>query len=432
MSVHRPLSDWVAFAQAADEGPIAERSLSKVNRGAERLDARALPEFEAGWSRVVAWIPRLSDDDELANVAGAPGSSYPALALASPSGEIAVELDDRARPLSVGEWAIAIIDAIEEEWPPSTLSEEAFGALEAEPPDLRFMLVDRLAREGKPEDELFWLLPWDLFVELADGVASMFDEREVSRPPRVGHFLAPVGEVSLSAPIEQMAAGFLTDQPDLVRKGVSSLALAVLQVRLDRVPPHAREALVEVLERALAFDPVLGWLVERALRSLRHEDWTTPRLQGELALAAADVGERVVVATHPGPVELEVVRTANRMLLSVAVQMGDDHDPAQVLDRLYGGRSFLPVEIAPLGDDTSVTYWVPLFAGDEILEGSIEVAPPLDTVELIVGPAAGTVEAAELGDAARRRSFEAADRRGEAAWNALYPGTRRAEPADGE
>jgi hypothetical protein len=426
VSDHRPLSDWVAFAETAIGEPVPERSLSPVNRGVERLDARALPEFEAGWSRVGASILPHSDRIE------PPDRPYLALALASPSGEIAVELDDRGRPLVIGERAIAIIDAIEEEWPLSSLGEEAIDALETEGPDLRFLLVDRLAREGEPEDGLFWLLPWGLFVGLAASVASMLDGGEVSRPPRVGHFLAPLGEASLSAPIEQMAAGLRTDQPDLVRKGAGSLAAAVLLVRLDRVPPYARDALVEVLERALAFDPVLGWMVERALRSLRHEEWTTPQLQGELALAAADLGERVVVATHPGPVELEVVRTANRMLLSVAVQMGDDHDPAQVLDRLYGGRSFLPVEIARLGDDTSVTYWVPLFAGAEILEGSIEVAPPLDTVELIVGPAAGAVEAAELGDAARRRSFEAADRRGEAAWNALDPGTRRAEPTDGE
>jgi len=425
VSAHRPLSDWVAFAEAADGGSIAERSLSEVNRGAERLDARALPEFEAGWSRVAASILPRSDDAEPSR------EPYLALALASPSGEIAVELDDRARPLAIGEGAIAIVDAIEEEWPPPSLGDEAFDALEAEGADLRFLLVDRLAREGEPEDGVFWLLPWAVFVKLAASVASMLDGKEVSRPPRVGHLLAPVGEASLSAPIEQMAAGLQTDQPDLVRKGAGSLAAAVLLVRLDRLPPSAREALVGVLERAVAFDPVLGWLVDRALRSLREEEWMTPRLQGELALAAAEAGERVVVATHPGPVELEVVRTANRMLLSVAVQMGDD-EPARVLDRLYGGRSFLPVEIAPLGDDPSVTYWVPLFAGDEILEGSIEVAPPRDTVELIVGPAAGVVEAAELGDAARRRSLEAADRRGEAAWNALDLGVGRAEPADSE
>jgi hypothetical protein len=408
VSVHRPLSDWVSFAEAAEGEPISPESLSQVNRGAE---------FEAGWSRKVAWIVPPSNETD-----GADGP-YSALALVSPSGEVAVELDDRALPLRVGERAIEIIDAIEEEWPPSTLSEEAFVALQAGPPELGFLLVDRLAREGEPEDELFKLLPWDRFVELADGVASMLEERVVSRPPRVGHLLTPLGEASLSAPIEQMAAGYLTDRPDLVRKGASSLALAVLQIRLDRVPPPAREALVRVLEGTLSFDPVLGWLVDRALRALRGESWMMPRLKGELALAAADVGERVVVAAHPGPVELEIVRTANRMLLSVAVQLGGDHEPGQVLDRLYGGRSFLPVEIAPLGDDPSVTYWVPLFAGDEILEGSIEVAAPRDTVELIVGPAAGAVEAAELGDTARRRSFEAADRRGEAAWNALDAGT---------
>ncbi|HEX8869558.1 MAG TPA: hypothetical protein VF821_28105, partial [Lentzea sp.] len=218
MSVHRPLSDWIAFVT----GTYGE--LGPVNGGQHRLDARHMRRFHTGWSRVA--VP-------LAN-----GTS--ALGLRDATGTTAVELDDQGMPIAVSAQGLNTLRQLEKSWPRSG---ELVADLGEETLPLRYWLLDRMAEEGSPPDDAFSILPWRLLDGLVEAISTGL---ESSRMPRIRvearHWLTPAIK-RVTGPLEQIDEGLRTGSRFSARQGVSRLLDSLCNIGLSRVPEASRARL---------------------------------------------------------------------------------------------------------------------------------------------------------------------------------------------
>jgi hypothetical protein len=404
----RPLSDWVAWAPRDHGAVVSLESLSLPNDGAERLDARAMPQFSDGWGREAIEV---SSED------GAAGTL--ALGLrAVRSGELVVELDERSHPIPVTRPAVEVIARLEEAWPPAEISDAEISVLAREHPALRYALIDRLAAESAPAPGVYHLLAWELLDAFIAATLDALNGQFSEPPVPVRHLIAPAG-ARLAAPVEQLYEGLRSDEPGLARAGSDALTTHITAADPARIPDRSRALLAEMLAAIERFDPLLTFLVRRARRHLAGG--STQPLGSTIPLeiaSAATVGEREFgEELVEGLFRVALTLTSDRKLgVAVEIPMTLPGTSAEALIELYQGAILLPVEIS--GASSSSTYWVALSPTATGLGGTLlNLALPQEDVRVSLNhPAIGALQARRLEPAESTRSRSVSDSAGQRVW----------------
>jgi PAS domain-containing protein len=412
---HRPLSAWIAPVELSD-GTARWVPPVDVNFGDERADARAMPEFDAGWHRQAVALD----------------AGYLALGLvADGSGEAVVELDNYARPVRVSRAAAQIIGRAEDSWPDGVLADADLAALAQEDKPVRYLLADRLAAEGDPPAALFHILPWELVDDLTSQVSAVLDG--ATPPPaktELRHWFAPAGS-RFSAALEQLDEGLRVLDPQLTRVAATALCSRLLEVQPERLPEPTRLALARLAESLARAIPFLAFTARRAAATLAEQE--TPmlgiRLSTQLAPAAdndPDVRtESLDADREPFTVQLVVTATGRAEIAVSAPLLADSE--RQLADSY--GVMLLPVRVT--SEDGSTRYLLPLQADGGRLSGLLDLPVPAGPfVEADTdGPPIGVTEAAFLDPDEVQRSIRGVrTRSGRAPWVQLAARLPAAHP----
>jgi hypothetical protein len=343
---HRPLSSWISTVDLAD-APIVWGHHIPTNDGDERSDARGWPRFKnPAWRRVtvpvvVGGVPR----DAL-------GLRY------GDTAETVVELDDASHPIPIGLAAFPIIDRVEEAWPSDVLSAADRETLAGESRTLRFSLVERLAAEGDPAPETFWLLPWKLLDRFCIVLGRALEGSEHEEPPPMRHWLNPLG--CLIAPaLEQIYAGLAAGDGQIFRLGATAFCARLLELDPDRAPQSSRDLLAAVALRLAAYDPLLRHTGRRAAARLTEGEQRDSglRLSARLRSAAASSSDDSYGSTlEADPFRITAtVRAGGRLTIVVEAALDDDE-----YDRAAERYAAIIVALTVTDGGVRTSYFVPI------------------------------------------------------------------------
>ncbi|GAA3791246.1 hypothetical protein [Amycolatopsis tucumanensis] len=356
-ATHRPLSPWVAMITDRDARPV-------VNDGDDRADARTLPWFDTDWARVA--VP-LRDGRH-------------ALGLADARGTTVVELDDYGSPITVSPTALGILSRWEEHWPlvGATL-EEDIAALSTESLPLRYWLLERLADEGDPPDEVFTILPWHLLNRAADSVtAALQPDGRLGELVEIRHWLTPAVR-GLAGPLEQLDHGLRTGDGAIARLGAAALLSNLLTLPLERIPGSARTAVRRLVVALGRTEPVFRH-TSRVVAARLTDAEATP-LRGvvsstlEAAAGTHDVRERSQSLGDDSR-RLRLTETqAGRLRLSVRLRR--DQSGVSPLAELTD--AFLPVHLASRDRRDRRPYWIALQPEGGHWSGALNLSLPHGT-----------------------------------------------------
>lgn len=247
-AVHRPLSAWVSR--------LEDETLTPVNDGDDRVDARTIEYFSTGWDRTaVQW-----GYDQV-------------LSLTADDGTVVVELDDYGRPIPVTGSLLDLVREIEQDWPSvdPTLLDNVIWRLPKAALSLRYWLLERLAGEGDPPDDLFAVLPWYL---LDRAVASVLTTLGTPDQPgelvEIRHWLTPAVR-GLTGPLEQLDHGLRTGDGMIARLGAEGLLDNLRHIPLSRIPARSVTGLVPLVARLGEIDPLYRH-ASRVVRARLTED----------------------------------------------------------------------------------------------------------------------------------------------------------------
>jgi hypothetical protein len=262
MATHRPLSPWIA-RPTADTG-----RLGPVNDGDDRVDARHMPSFGAGWMRT----PLRWRGDTVLGLRHLDGASV-------------IELDDCGSPITCSTESVGLIARIEDNWPvvdPPTVV--AMAALRSEPLPLRYWLLERMEAEGDPPDAVFTVLPWELLDRALHEIGRAFTSGGVpGELVEIRHWLSPATE-GITGPLEQFDHGLRTGEAEAVDHGATALLTNLRDLPLSRIPDPSRERLLEFVIRLGQNHPGLGDLAAAAAARLAAGGSSVPDVPGEVWL----------------------------------------------------------------------------------------------------------------------------------------------------
>lgn len=373
-SRHRPLSTWVARVSPSG-------LLGPVNDGRERADARTFSWFESDWTR--ARLP----------AARAGRAAQTALALVEDgTGAVVAELDNYGRPLPVSGAGLAVIAAVERQWP-SVDGGAGWTALAAESLQLRHLLLRRLVTESAapPPAGLFHILDWHLVADLAVQLTRR-TAGENPDGPRIAlrHWFAPAVR-GLTAGLEQLDAGHRAGRPDARHQGTQGLLAALETADVLRIPEPTRFALADLLAAIADAQPMYASAARARSRALTGlpdgDELLRIALEPELLLRGSegDREQQTDIVGEPG-FTLSVTRSAlGQLMISASVTAGD---PSAL-------PLFLSVEVRlPEAPAEDRSYWIALRHEDERLTGTLVL--PLPRFTFVVSAADLPVGAAAL------------------------------------
>jgi hypothetical protein len=404
MTVHRPLSDWVARVDAYDG-----RRLGAINDGLERVDARTLPVFQHGWDR------------KLIETATEGGRRCEALGLQSPdTGETVVELDDYSFPLEVDKDGLALIDAVETAWPDPQLDDARLDGLRALSPEIRYFLLKRMAAEGAPGSRWFHALPWELVERAVVELTAMLDGH-AAEAVELRHWLTPA-ITGVTGAIEQLHMGLAEGEAELARIGATAVCDGLLRADADRIPFRAAELLAALARRLGDDDPFLQHAA--AVAASRFEPASpgatfTLDLTANLTLAASgeDARAQSERMRDASPLTVGTRVTAGRRLI-VTAQFAIASSPER--ERLLGRFpvAVLPIEVRSL--ERVQTFWAPLEARRGWVSGTLQLPVPADRFRISADrPPVGAHEMSTVHPDELSPSFQAANSAGIDAWARL-------------
>jgi hypothetical protein len=411
-AVHRPLSDWVARL-VPPRPDTAMPTLDVINDGAERSDARAFPMFESGWVR------------RSVTVADRGGRVHAALALCDPeTHSTIVELDGYGVPLPVTEAGLDLVDSIERSWPTVKLSDGELAVLGSEAPELRFLLLSRLAREGHPPARLYHVLPWSLVDDLARAAMTRLGGGVAPDPTPPRHLLTPALP-GVTGPLEQLHQGLVDLDRELARAGATAFCTGLGEAELARIPPSTVTTLAELLEMLSRFNPLLrhraAVVVDRLIAAdVRHREFTLDLDPGLPAAASAGGPEgrhHTESARDDSPLAVSATVTAGGRLtvvVEVAIKAGKRRD--ELLDSYR--TAFYPITID--STERRDRYWVPLVGRSHSLAGVLELRAPRQRFQVHAeGLPVGVWELGRVDAQDLLPSLRAADNAGAEIWQGL-------------
>ncbi|NEA23657.1 hypothetical protein [Actinomadura bangladeshensis] len=396
---HRPLSDWVTDVEAGPEGSASMSPYPLVNSGADNADARLLPRFASGWRRTLI---------DLGTGAGALGL------VREGTREAVVELDEMCWPLTVTPDGTSVVRRIEENWPADALTAEDAAILADEEIPVRYYLIERLSREGRPAPELFHLLPWDLVDRLVEG---LLDDRPSSPRLRLRHWFRPVG-TRFSVGLEQLDEGIRADDMELWRRGSTVLCARLIETDVARIPPGTRDRLARLMRLLGDRDPFLAFSAELTAHHLGQAavaDQVERWLSSTLDVAAAGQGP-VRVRTDEfswGPYEVNVtVVEGGWVTILVEAEVSAE-------GRGYG-TVLLRIAVISEGRIRR-TYLMPLLPMSFGVRGTLSKlrVPGGDFHLALASPPLGSADIAGLDAEELDRSVRAADENARQVWRAL-------------
>jgi hypothetical protein len=338
-------------------------TLSPVNGGDERADAREMSHFADGWWRTAV---RLGSGRVLGLVHGT-------------TGETAVELDDYGAPIPVSPRGLAIVRRVESDWP--RIDDAVVGdllLLADEMLPLRYWFAERLVAEGKPPIEMFAILPWELLdhaVEVVD--RALRGNNAIGDQVNVRHWLTPAVR-GLSGPVEQLDHGLRVGDPLIARLGASALLANLRDMPLSRIPERSRDALGRLVVLLGRLDPLYRHLAGIVNARLVATPEPVNRMRVELhsTLDAAAGGHGVREHTDGlGDADhgMSVVETRAGWV-RVIVHVRQPDGPEGLLARRSG--VFQPILLVPRDGRAAQRYWIGLYPEGEHLVGAITVALP--------------------------------------------------------
>lgn len=353
-AVHRPLSAWVSRLES--------ETLAPVNDGEDRADARTIEYFSTGWNRTaVSW------------------GHGQVLSLTADDGAVVVELDDYGRPIPVTDSLLELVQEIEQDWPsvdPVLLGNAIWRLHEAALP-LRYWLLERLAAEGDPPDDVFAVLPWYL---LDRAVASVLTTLGTPEQPgqlvEIRHWLTPAVR-GLTGPLEQLDHGLRTGNGTIARFGVEGLLDSLQHIPLSRIPAESVASLVSLVMRLGEVEPLYRH-ASRVVRARLTEDERSVRNMRVTLNSALDAAaNHEDVREHTESIEDDAFRIRVdetqagwvRVLVEVA-------KPREDGPFTHHTGVFVRVLVVPRDAPAEQRYWVALYPEDDGLVGALTFALP--------------------------------------------------------
>ncbi|MEV6107110.1 hypothetical protein AB0M28_20690 [Streptomyces sp. NPDC051940] len=460
MTVHRPLSSWIA--RLVPGAPNEPASLGRINDGDERADAREMNRFRtAAWARTSVTVSR---NDAPAR----------ALALQAPDGSRVVELDDLGRPLPVTKDGADLVAELETSWTTVPADPRTVARLRAQSLELRYLLLHRLDRETAAPAALFHCLPWRRVEAAADSVAALLDPIGTPPSPANGaagtpearelrHWFTPAA-TSLAGPLSVLEAGLRGARDGRwFGREAAALLTGLIAANPARLPTSTRSALSALAER-LSVDPALRHSARLAATHLAGagpspttgpasatSPATTPsprrstafvdlsltvRLDSEFVLLASsgelEDEDESVVTLRKDPLTAEVAVARDGMVeITLAIE-DDGTAPARTVTQ--DGPLCYPVRVSPVRGTAAVgapaRYWMVLdrtrsgwngFLTAPAPEGQFDIgldAPPLAL------PFLDRIPLAEL-----RASLDANEWIGSTRWHEMIDGLHQHHPA---
>lgn len=345
----RPLSAWIAHFEPRTG------KLGPVNDGDDRADARSMDCFSGEWRRVGVEV----EPDRFA------------LGLTDTDGTIVVELDDFGAPITVGPAAIVVIDRIEQSWPDVgdgvvTLADEAL--------PLRYWLMERLATESDPPDEVFAILPWDLLDRATAAVTAGLESiGDLGEMVRIQHWLTPA-LIGLAGPIEQLDHGLRTGDGQIARLGASALLSVLRDLPLSRIPQRSIAALDRLVGTLGRIDPLYRHTARVVSARLTGTPAHRLRVSLNSALVAAagtdDIRENIEFLDD----DLQRVQLVQTQAGSLRILVRVGRPAESPLSERAG--VFQPVRIVPR-DGAERLFWIAMYPeGDALLGAMTVVLPP--------------------------------------------------------
>jgi hypothetical protein len=350
-AVHRPLSAWVSRLQDETLGP--------VNDCDDRADARAIESFSAGWDRAaVRWRNRT------------------VLGLIDKAGMMVVELDDYGRPIPITDLAFELIRAIERRWPAVELGEK-FQSLAGAALPLRYWLLERLAAEGDPPDEAFFILPWELLDRAVRSVLTT-----LATPDRAGelveirHWLTPAVR-GLTAPLEQLDHGLRTGDGTIARLGAEGLLDRLRTIPLGRIPDESVAGLVPLVTRLGEIDPLYRHTSRIVRGRLTGGERSVPQMRITLSSSLDAAANHEEVREHTESVEDDTfhVRVDETQAGWVRVFV-EAANPSTDGPFDHHTGVFARVLVVPRDTQVEQRYWVALYPEGDGMVGALTFALP--------------------------------------------------------
>ncbi|MFJ4972607.1 hypothetical protein [Streptomyces sp. NPDC088755] len=376
---HRPLARWVARLDTAGSEPGVHHVTGLVNDGAERTDARALPRFQDPAWRRTGVTARRGD-----------GPPVPALALHHPvRGILYVELDHYGRPLPASPAGAELVTRIETHWDAPPAEPSVLRVLGEESPNLRHVLLHRLADETDPPASLFHTLPWADLDTVAGNVLTMLDgSGPVERPGReLLHWFTPAA-IRLAGPLAVLERGMREGRdPALLRHEAVSLLTGLLAARPERIPDTTAERLVRLADRLSTRDPLLRHTARvvaarlRTGRPDRRSPSLTLRLDPLLPAAARTTGASYRRTARDELFEVKAEHTPGGRI-RVTLTLPHPVETAQDTWTTAPDGLVTPLSVRT-AEPGAGRFWIALRSRATSLQGALELFAPAGRLDLV-------------------------------------------------
>ena len=353
-AVHRPLSAWVSR--------LENETLTPVNDGDDRVDARTIEYFSRGWDRTaVQW------------------GYGQVLSLTADDGTVVVELDDYGRPIPVTGSLLNLVREIEQDWPSvdPKLLDHLISRLPTAALSLRYWLLERLAVEGDPPDDVFAVLPWYLLDRaVASVLATLGTPDQPGELVEIRHWLTPAVR-GLTGPLEQLDHGLRTGDGMIARLGAEGLLDNLRHIPLSRVPARYVAGLVPLVARLGEVDPLYRH-ASRVVRARLTEDERSVRNMRVTVNSALDAAaNHEDVREHTEAIEDDAFRVRVdetqagwvRVLVEVA-------KPREDGPFTHHTGVFVRLLVVPRDTPAEQRYWVALYPEGDGLVGALTFALP--------------------------------------------------------
>jgi hypothetical protein len=269
--------------------------------------------------------------------------------------------------------------------------------LAAEEVPLRFVLLDRLAAEGRPAPEVFHILPWGRVEALIRDVHATLAGAAPGEPIVLRHWFNPAGP-AFTAALEQLDEALRDGDAALAREAAGQLCRRLRHYAVDRLPASLRGSLADLVERLWDRDEFLGPAARGVIgRLLAKAD---PGGGNRIRL---DRSKQALLADGPQEPEKNV-REARRPPFTLRMAVSDTQQirltvtaPASPDQQAHIARTYGVViaEVSIITSEAATSYLLPMRATPTGLTGQLRLPdsqaqffepeldyPPLGAAEL--------------------------------------------------